>query len=294
MTFTPDTAKPTAILSALLEEQRGLMELLEQPYKVRHAGRDFWCGTLHGQRVVLALSKIGKVAAATTATTLIERFGVQRIVFTGVAGGLGAAVNVGDVVVASDFLQHDMNAAPLFARYEVPLYGKTRFDGDAALTDLLFNAACTALRARGQAAGADEAASAAGTASADSGGVRARAISGAQSGQQPCAMLRFPEARVHQGLIASGDRFVCGADESRLLKDALNDAGHAVLAVEMEGAAVAQVCLDYGVPFAAVRTISDRADDSAHVDFPRFVDEVASRYAHLIIERLLLSLPAAA
>ena len=95
MTFIPDTAKPTAILSALLEEQRGLVELLEQPRKVSHAGRDFWCGTLHGQRVVLALSKIGKVAAATTATALIERFGVQRIIFTGVAGGLGAAVNVG-------------------------------------------------------------------------------------------------------------------------------------------------------------------------------------------------------
>lgn len=258
MTLTLDTAKPTAILSALLEEQRGLMELLEQPRQVRHAGRDFWLGTLHGQRVVLALSKIGKVAAATTATALIERFGVQRIVFTGVAGGLGAAVNVGDVVVASDFLQHDMNAAPLFARYEVPLYGKTRFDGDAALSELLFNAACTALQARGQA---------------------------------PCATLRFPEARVHRGLIASGDRFVSGADESRLLKEGLSDAGHAVLAVEMEGAAVAQVCLDYGVPFAAVRTISDRADDSAHVDFPRFVEEVASRYAHLIIERLLQSLP---
>lgn len=288
MIFTPDTAKPTAILSALLEEQRGLMELLEQPRQVRHAGRDFWLGWLHGQRVVLALSKIGKVAAATTATALIERFGVQRIVFTGVAGGLGAAVNVGDVVVASDFLQHDMNAAPLFARYEVPLYGKTRFDGDAALTALLFDAACTALRARGQAAGAAEAAS------ADGGEGRVRAINGTQAGQPPCATLRFPEARVHRGLIASGDRFVSGADESRLLKDGLNEAGHAVLAVEMEGAAVAQVCLDYGVPFAAVRTISDRADDSAHVDFPRFVEEVASRYAHLIIERLLLSLPSAA
>ncbi|MEO7886356.1 MAG: 5'-methylthioadenosine/adenosylhomocysteine nucleosidase, partial [Polaromonas sp.] len=63
-----------------------------------------------------------------------------------------------------------------------------------------------------------------------------------------------------------------------------------VLAVEMEGAAVAQVCLDYGVPFAAVRTISDRADDTAHVDFPRFVAEVASPYAHAMVERLLAML----
>ena len=47
--------------------------------------------------------------------------------------------------------------------------------------------------------------------------------------------------------------------------------GHTVLAVEMEGAAVAQVCADYQVPFAAMRTISDRADDDAHVDFTRFI-----------------------
>ncbi len=286
MTFTSDTAKPTAILSALLPEQRGLMELLEQPRKVRHAGRDFWLGSLHGQRVVLALSKIGKVAAATTATALIERFGVARIVFTGVAGGLGAAVNVGDVVVASHFLQHDMDASPLFSRYEVPLYGKTRFDGDAALTALLLNAASAALLALGQRAGVGR------KHGADADKYEHAVAADVKTGQACCATLRFPLARVHHGLIASGDRFVCGAGESRLLKDSLNGAGHEVLAVEMEGAAVAQVCLDYGVPFAAVRTISDRADDSAHVDFPRFVDEVASRYAHLIIERLLLSLPA--
>jgi adenosylhomocysteine nucleosidase len=65
-----------------------------------------------------------------------------------------------------------------------------------------------------------------------------------------------------------------------------------VLAVEMEGAAVAQVCADYGVPFAAMRTISDRADDTAHIDFPRFVTEVASRYAQAIVKELLQKLPA--
>ncbi|CAN7535701.1 5'-methylthioadenosine/adenosylhomocysteine nucleosidase [Polaromonas sp. LjRoot131] len=244
---------PVAILSALLQEQQGLMELLHQPRKVTHAGRDFWLGDLHGRPVVLALSKIGKVAAATTATALIERFGVRRMVFTGVAGGLGSGVNVGDVVVASDFVQHDLDASPLFPRYEVPLYGRSRFEGDAALTALLFNAASAALGDGG-------------------------------------ASAAFPGARVHRGLIASGDRFVSGAGESRSLHAALTGAGHAVLAVEMEGAAVAQVCHDYGVSFAAVRTISDRADDSAHVDFPRFVEEVASRYAHAIMERLLLSL----
>lgn len=243
--------KTTAILSALSQEQRGLIEFLQQPRKVTHAGRDFWQGHLHGQRVVLAISKIGKVAAATTAAVLIERFGVDRIVFTGVAGGLGAGVNVGDVVVATDFLQHDMDASPLFARYEVPLYGQARFASDSALSTLLGRAATTAL----------------------------------------ASAIAVPGAQVHYGLLASGDRFVCGASESRTLRNALEHAGHPVLAVEMEGAAVAQVCLDYGVPFAAVRTISDRADDSAHVDFSTFVDQVASRYARKIVENFLVSLP---
>ena len=252
MPFTISPAvTPIAILSALPQEQHGLMELLQQPRQVSHAGRDFWLGDLHGQPVVLALSKIGKVAAATTTTALIERFGVRRIVFTGVAGGLGHGVKVGDVVVATDFVQHDLDASPLFPRYEVPLYGKARFHCDAGLSALLFEASSKALA------------------------------------HESLATHGFRGACVHQGLIASGDRFVCGADESRTLRDLMAGAGHEVLAVEMEGAAVAQVCLDYGVPFAVMRTISDRADDSAPVDFPDFVDTVASRYAGLIIEHFL-------
>ena len=242
---------PIAILSALPQEQRGLRELLRQPRRVTHASRDFWLGELHGQSVVLALSKIGKVAAATTTAALIERFGVRRIVFTGVAGGLAQGVKVGDVVVATDFVQHDLDASPLFPRYEVPLYGKTRFYCDAGLSALLFEASSQALA------------------------------------HESLTTHGFHGACVHQGLIASGDRFVCGADESRILRDVMAGAGHEVLAVEMEGAAVAQVCMDYGVPFAVMRTISDRADDSAHVDFPGFVEVVASPYAQAIIERFL-------
>lgn len=105
----------TAILSALPEEQSSLVEHLAHPQRAMHAGRAFWRGELHGRPVVLALSGIGKVAAATTATALIERFGVARIVFTGVAGGVGEGVNVGDVVVAQDYIQHDMDASPLSA-----------------------------------------------------------------------------------------------------------------------------------------------------------------------------------
>ncbi len=237
----------TAILSALAEEQQGLLDLLQQPHKTSHAGRDFWQGRLHGQPVVLALSRIGKVSATTTSVALIERFKVSRIVFTGVAGGLGDGVHVGDVVVADSFVQHDLDVSPLFPRYEVPLYGQARFICDKVLTAQLLRAARM--------------------------GIDSLAL--------PAKTL------LHHGLIASGDRFVSGAAEARTLSSALRHGGHEALAVEMEGAAVAQVCFDYDIPFAAVRTISDRADDTAHVDFSVFVRDVASLFAQVIVRSLI-------
>ena len=247
----------TAILSALPEEQSGLLAALQQAQRTAHAGRDFWQGTLHGQAVVLALSGIGKVAAATTATALIERFGVARIVFTGVAGGVAEGVQVGDVVVAQDYVQHDMDATPLFARWHVPGYAGVRLPCDAALTATLLGAAGAYLE-------------------------------GARAHFDPEFCVRAP--RLHQGLVASGDQFVSCAQVVGALRADLQAAGHAVLAVEMEGAAVAQVCVDYGVPFAAVRSISDRADGDAPTDFPRFIQSVASRYADHIVSGLLRAL----
>ena len=234
---------PAAIVSAMHEELRALLPLLDDRHTVRLAGRDFHHGVIHGRPVVLALSGIGKVAAATTAVLLMHAFDARQLVFTGVAGGLAAGVNVGDVVVARQLLQHDMDASPLFPRFEVPLTGRSRFDADAALADAL--------------------------------------VAAAQLGTG---------ARVHEGLIISGDRFVSSAAESSALRTLLPDA----LAVEMEGAAVAQACADFGRPFAVVRTISDRADDEAHVDFARFIEEVASAATRVIIEEWLLHARASA
>ena len=227
----------TAIVAAMHEELAAVLALMPDEQKQAVGGREFWVGHLHGLEVVAVLSRIGKVAAATTATALIERFHVDRIVFTGVAGGIAPGVQRGDVVVADSFLQHDLDASPIFPRYEVPLYGTDRFATDAALTEEL------------------------------SAAVR-RALHG---------------THLHRGLVISGDRFVSSAAESQALQKALPQA----LAVEMEGAAFAQVCHDYGVPFAAVRTVSDRADDEAHGDFLSFIDQVASRHSAAIVEAFL-------
>ena len=203
--------------------------------------------------VVLALCGIGKVAAATTATVLLERFGVSHLLFTGVAGGLAPGIQVGDVVVADGFVQHDMDASPLFPKHEIPLYGRACFKADQALSECLAEAVSAVL----------------------------------SEPQHLCSApdrIRFKlhGARLHRGLLVSGDRFVSSVAEAAGLCSALPEA----LAVDMESAAVAQVCHDFGTAFAAVRTISDRADDSAHVDFSAFVEAVASRYAQAIVKTL--------
>jgi adenosylhomocysteine nucleosidase len=234
-----------AIVGAMHEELRALLDAMPDERPVLRAGREFWFGHLAGHEVVVVLSRIGKVAAATTATLLLSEFAVSRLVFTGTAGGLAPGVNVGDVVVADTLLQHDMDASPLFPRHEVPLYGRDRFATDAAMSHQLAEASRAVLDGFGAA-----------------------------------------QARVHRGLVVSGDRFVSEKAENDALCARLPEA----LAVEMEGAALAQVCHDFGVPFAVVRTVSDRADDSAHVDFNRFVAEVASRYTLAIVTRWLTSL----
>jgi len=208
--------------------------------------RDYHHGVLYGRPCVLALTRVGKVAAAATTATLLREFDVDRVVFTGVAGGLDTAVRTGDVVVGSTLVQHDLDARPLFARHEVPLLGLARFATDETLAGLLHRCAAEFLAQRGGA------------------------------------------ATLHRGLIATGDRFVHEPAVARELRDALPEA----LCVEMEGAAVAQVCHEFGVPCAVLRTISDCADQDAPVDFAVFLREVASVYSAGILRRFLAALPA--
>lgn len=250
--------QPLAIVSAMHEELRALLGSMESPHIHCVAGRRFHLGVLHGHDVVLVLSGIGKVAAATTASLLFSAFDARALVFTGVAGGIGEGVRVGDVVVARQLLQHDMDASPLFPRFEVPLTGRSRFDADAGLSEMLAAAATRCV-------------------------ARARQT----IGDVHLAEFGMASPRLHQGLIVSGDRFVSTAIESRALAAELGDA----LAVEMEGAAVAQVCTDFQRPFAVLRTVSDRADDTAHADFSRFISEVASVYSRVVLHDWLQGMP---
>lgn len=251
MAQRPSQGRPLAVFSAMHEELHALIPLLEGAQQVNLAGRVFHTGRMHGHDVVLALTGIGKVAAAIGTTLAIRHFDAQALLFTGVAGGLSDGVAIGDLVLARELLQHDIDASPLFPRYEVPLTGCSRFPADEALSDALQAAV---LRCIGRAA-----------------------FVGPGAGT----------ARLHEGLVISGDRFIATAAQGSALRAALPDA----LAVEMEGAAVAQVCAAFGTPFAVLRTISDRADDSAHGDFAAFIADVASGVTRSVVQEWLAAMP---
>ena len=86
------------------------------------------------------------------------------------------------------------------------------------------------------------------------------------------------------GDIASGDRFVSSHAERERLRERLPD----VFCVEMEGAAAAQICFEYGIPIAVVRVISDTADDAAATDFTRFIASVAGKLSAGIVREAMI------
>lgn len=244
-----------AIMSATHEELAAIVSSLSGIATQESGRRHYHRGRLAGTEVVAVFSRWGKVAAAATAAHLISAFAVTRIVFSGVAGAVRPGLAIGDVVVGSALVQHDMDATPLYPRYEVPLIGKALFAPDAALRAQLSRAAHAFL-------GSDLSA----------------AVPAAELGH---FAIRAP--KVIEGVIASGDKFFASASDLALLRRQLPDAA----CVEMEGAAVAQVCEEYAVPFGIVRTISDSADESAVHDFPRFSREIAGRYSLGVLLRFL-------
>jgi len=232
------------ILAAMPEEITSILGALEQSYQTEVGLRTYHFGKLRGAECVLAHSRIGKVAAASTATQLVDRFEVDRLLFTGLAGGVGHGIQRGDIVIGTELIQHDLDASPLFPRHEVPLLGIQRFVTDAQMNAALLNSA--------------------------------RAIAGTKN------------RSVHSGLIATGDQFFSSSDAVMELRKLLPEA----LCVEMEGAAVAQVCHEHGIPFSIIRTISDSADETAAEDFPNFLKTVAGPYALAVVEGFLRQLGA--
>ncbi len=249
------------ILGALPQE----IALLKQDLNVRAVerigGREFFMGELYGCDVVLALSGIGKVSAACAAAVMLAKYECSSIVFVGVGGGASIRVRVGDIVVANELVQHDFDATPIYpTKFHIPSVNRVTLKCDETLIEKC------ALAAE----------------------MYVELDFDIEVSSETRAEFGIGKPSVYKGLVLSGDTFIDDSSEMETLLKEIESVlpDSEPLAVEMEGAAVAQVCLEFGAPFAVVRVVSDGADENAIVDFARFVDTVASRFSRGIIKRL--------
>ena len=242
------------ILGAMAQEIDEVKALLTNKTVVKIANREFVVGKINGIACVVAFAKWGKVAATITATLLIQEFGVTDLFFIGTAGALADGLKVGDIVISKRLVQHDLDARPIISRFELPLLNRVYVDSNPELTELAGKAVSNLL------------------------------AKGVENMVGEKAVKEFNLApTLYFGDIASGDQFINSEEKREEILGLLPD----VLCVEMEGAAVAQVCLEFGTPFTVIRTISDTANHNARVDFGKFIVEVANAYSRAIVQEIM-------
>ena len=208
------------IIGAMKAEVAQLKQEMNQPEVVTVAGMEFYRGTIGEKEVVVVQSGIGKVSAALCVQILADRFGVDGVVNTGIAGSLKAEINIGDLVLSTDAIQHDVDATNFgYPLGEIPQLGTLTFEADERL----------------------------------------------RSFAKKCCEEVNPDISVYEGRILTGDQFICDKNKKEWLSKTFNGS-----CTEMEGAAIAQAAYLNKIPFLIVRAISDKADDSASMDYPEF------------------------
>ncbi|CAN5459881.1 5'-methylthioadenosine/adenosylhomocysteine nucleosidase [soil metagenome] len=243
------------LICAIPEELTHLRKVLQGVSSTGAGRTEFYEGLLDGAPVVLAGAGMGKVNAAIVSTVLAEKFECSAVVFSGVAGGLDPALNIGDVVIADHIVQHDSGRIEdkRLVRYQpghVSFINPTEQLGYTTDLDLLCR-------------------------------VRARLNEVALPSIPRAAGGNDRPPRITYGTILTGDQYVhCEATRQYLHRK------FAASAVEMEGGAVAQVCESYGIPWLVIRALSDLAGRESSMDFPLFVDKVASTSATVVREVL--------
>ncbi len=227
------------IIGAMEEEVRGLIVTMDEVKVVNKASMEFNEGRLLGKDVVVVKSGIGKVNAAVCAQILVDEFGADAIINTGIAGSLDERIDIGDMVISTDAVHHDMDASifgdPLG---QVPRMNTMFFPADMALAE------------------------------------KAKAINEEVN----------PQIKTYLGRVASGDQFVSDKDKKAQIRENFSP-----LCVEMEGAAIAHVAYLNDCPYLIVRSISDKADDSATMDYQTFEQkavENSTSFMRALIERL--------
>jgi adenosylhomocysteine nucleosidase len=243
------------ILSAMEEETWALEHTLEEAKQVSRGRTTFHQGELLGFPVVLGRSGWGKVAAASHTQSMIDFFGVDAMLFIGVAGGLSPQIRRGDIIVATGVAQHDMDARPFFAQGEIPLLGVRELMAETSLLENAYQACM-------------------------------RVIQESSFSPEELAELGMAELTVHQGLALTGDQIIFDpVKKSELLK-----LFPSALSVDMESAAVGQVCHSQEIPFAVVRIISDNADHQMEDDFLDFMKRFVDRFTGPVVRNFIQTL----
>lgn len=245
---TPGSKPTTALLGAFNKEIIMLEEQLTDKHQQRIEGMRFVTGRLHGKPVVVAWTGIGKVNAAMTTTLLIEHFSPAQVIFSGIAGGVNPQLAPGDIVIAAETAHHDMGILGEDGFYNRGVINP--LDGIRNPVYLL----------------ADE-----------------RLLKLAEKAAEQVELEKIKTTvgerspRIIKGVVVTGDVFVASQEKGAELREKLN-----ADAVEMEGAAVAQICYQRQIPHLVVRSISDKADKTARVDSMIFQEMAAKNSAALI------------
>ena len=248
-------ASPVAILGAFDEEVTILEAQLVNPRAHTIEGLQFLTGTLNKQSVVIARTGVGKVNAAMAATLVIEHFRPNRVIFTGVAGGLNPDLQIGDIVIAQKTAQHDLGR---LGSTEIentgvrnPINGKRNpvfFPADPGLLQTTADAL-------------EE--------------IELNPFQTPQGQRHP---------RIIRGTVVTGDVFVASDAKKTVLHKNLG-----ADAVEMEGAAVAQICWQHNVPCLVIRSLSDNAGANASEDFKKYY-KIAARNSAALVTRIISQL----
>ena len=246
-------------MGAMPEEISEVVQLLVDRQECSMGKRTYYTGTIQGINAVIVFSRWGKTAAAATVSALIHEFKITDLIFTGVAGGIDPSLSIGDIVIAKQLVQHDMDARPLKPRHEIPLLGKTFFESDKYSFDMAVSAVKEMLENK-----------------------HLHEL----IPNEELKHFGIEQPKLFTGDIASGDKFFADSNDTNQLAADLP----ATLCVEMEGAAVAQVCYEYNIPFTVIRTISDTADHKSAIDFPAFIKSVSSKYSLQIIRNIFSKL----
>ena len=227
------------IIGAMEQEVANLKELMEVDRTISKASMVFMSGKLNDRKVVIVRSGIGKVNAAVCTQILIDEFGVDVVINTGVAGSLRNEINIGDIVLSTDTITHDMDA--------------TGFGYEVGVIPQMDNSVFVA----------DE---------------RLRGIA-----KEVCEEVN-PDISVFEGRVLSGDQFISDGDKKDWLVKQFSG-----YCTEMEGAAIAQAAYLNNIPFLVIRAISDKADNSAEMDYSEFEEKAIEHTVKLVcglVERL--------